>query len=113
MSRGGIGKFLLGLGIGVQQSIQGKTTIRPSIVRSSVLPTIDGGVKVLKTIFGGVRKSTATAATVDLGTTTLNTVDLGTKTLGVAISDNSLIIASKYDCIKFNSSGQGEIPNRR
>jgi len=80
---------------GVHQEINGGTTVRPSIVRSSVLPTIDGGVKVLKTIFGGVRQSTATAeeagfgagaytstgATVDLGTTTLNTVDLGTKTL--------------------------------
>ena len=93
---------------GVHQEINGGTTVRPSIVRSSVLPTIDGGVKVLKTIFGGVRQSTASAeeagfgagaytstgatvdlgttytstgATVDLGTTTLNTVDLGTKTL--------------------------------
>jgi hypothetical protein len=37
---------------GVHQEINGGTTVRPSIVRSSVLPTIDGGVKVLKTIFG-------------------------------------------------------------
>jgi len=80
---------------GVHQEINGGTTVRPSIVRSSVLPTIDGGVKVLKTIFGGVRQSTASAeeagfgagaytstgATVDLGTKTLNTVDLGTTTL--------------------------------
>ena len=30
-------------------------------------------------------------------------LDLGTKTLGISISDNSCIIASKYDCITFES----------
>ena len=35
-------------------------------------------------------------------------LDLGTKTLGVAISDNSLIIASKYDCIKFKEEDYDE-----
>ena len=29
-------------------------------------------------------------------------LDLGTKTLGIAISDNLGIIASSYDCIRFN-----------
>ena len=68
---------------GVHQEINWDTTVRPSIARSSVLPTIDGGVKVLKTILGGVRQSTASwegacfgayaytsiGATVDIGTT--------------------------------------------
>ena len=43
---------------GIHKEIIAGTTVRQSIVRSSVLPTIDGGTKVLKTIFGGVRKST-------------------------------------------------------
>ena len=46
----------------VHQEINGVTTVRPSIVRSSVLPTIDGGTTVLPTIHGGVRKSVATSA---------------------------------------------------
>ena len=36
---------------GVHQEINQSTTVRQSIVRSSVLPSIDGGTKVLKTIF--------------------------------------------------------------
>ena len=47
---------------GVHKEIVAGTTVRQSIVRSSVLPTIDGGTKVLKTIFGGVRQSTVPAA---------------------------------------------------
>ena len=43
---------------GIHQEIVAGTSVRQSIVRNSVLPTIDGGVKVLKPIFGGVRKST-------------------------------------------------------
>ena len=97
---------------GLHQEINAGTTVRQSIVRSSVLPTIDGGTKVLKTIFAGVRTSNAITAdgagaglgigaglssttvhdtidlgttvhkTIDLGTTNLGTVDLGTKHLG-------------------------------
>ena len=84
---------------GVHKEIVAGTTVRQSIVRSSVLPTIDGGTKVLKTIFGGVRQSTVPAAggvefaagegagagasTMGIGattaTTTINeTLDLGT-----------------------------------
>ena len=44
---------------GIHKEIVAGTSVRQSIVRSSVLPTIDGGVKVLKPIFGGVRQSTA------------------------------------------------------
>ena len=40
---------------GVHQEINQGTTIRPSIVRSSVLPTINAGVKVLKTILGDTK----------------------------------------------------------
>ena len=43
---------------GIHKEIVAGTKVRQSIVRSSVLPTIDGGVKVLKPIFGGVRQST-------------------------------------------------------
>ena len=43
---------------GIHKEIVTGTKVRQSIVRSSVLPTIDGGVKVLKPIFGGVRQST-------------------------------------------------------
>ena len=80
---------------GVNQEIYWGTTVRPSISRRRVLPTIDGGIKVLKTILGGVRQSiaswegacfgsyayTSIGATIDIGTTTLNTVNLGTTTL--------------------------------
>ena len=44
---------------GIHKEIVAGTTVRQSVVRSSVLPTIDGGVKVLKPIFGGVRQSSA------------------------------------------------------
>ena len=47
---------------GVHKEIVAGTTVRQSVVRSSVLPTIDGGVKVLKPIFGGVRQSSAGGA---------------------------------------------------
>ena len=40
---------------GVHQEINQGTTVRPSIVRSSVLPTINAGVKVLKTIYGDTK----------------------------------------------------------
>ena len=77
---------------GIHQEINWGKTARPSISWSSILPTIDGGVKVLKTILGGVRQSTASwegacfcayaftsiGSTVDIGNTTLNIVDLGT-----------------------------------
>ena len=43
---------------GIHKEIVAGTSVRQSIVRKSVLPTIDGGVKVLKPIFGGVRQST-------------------------------------------------------
>ena len=80
---------------GVHHENNWDTTVRSSIARSSVLPTIGRGVKVLKTILGGVRQSTTSweggcfgactytsiGTTVDLGTTGLNTVDLGTTTL--------------------------------
>ena len=46
---------------GLHEEIKTSTTVRPSIVRSSVLPTINGGVKVLKTIFGGTKTLQATA----------------------------------------------------
>ncbi len=36
---------------GVHQEINAGTTIRPSIIKNSVLPTIDGGTRVLKTVF--------------------------------------------------------------
>ena len=39
-------------------------------------------------------------------------LDLGTKTLGVAISDNLGIIASKYDCIRFNEEDYEEALNK-
>ena len=46
---------------GVHKEIVAGTTVRQSVVRSSVLPTIDGGTKVLKPIFGGVRQSSVGA----------------------------------------------------
>ena len=52
---------------GVHKEVVTGTTVRQSIVRSSVLPTIDGGVKVLKPIFGGVRQSTAAGAGIGVG----------------------------------------------
>ena len=39
-------------------------------------------------------------------------LDLGTKTLGVSISDNSEIIASKYDLIKFNEEDYDDAINK-
>jgi hypothetical protein len=46
---------------GVHKEIVAGTTVRQSVVRSSVLPTIDGGTKILKPIFGGVRQSSVGA----------------------------------------------------
>ena len=53
---------------------QSRTTVRPSIVKTSVLPTIDGGSKVLQTVFGG------TTSTIggNLGTSTIRQVDTTT-----------------------------------
>ena len=42
---------------GVHKEIHKPTSIRPSIIKKNVLPTINGGVKVLKTIFGGTTSS--------------------------------------------------------
>ena len=44
---------------GVHHEINWDTTVRPSVARSSVLPTIDIGFKVLETILGGVSQSNA------------------------------------------------------
>ena len=38
---------------GIHKEINAGTSIRPSIIKNSVLPTIDGGVRVLKTVYGG------------------------------------------------------------
>jgi hypothetical protein len=43
---------------GVHQEINEGTTVRPSIIQNSILPTIDGGTRVLKTVFGGTSTST-------------------------------------------------------
>ena len=92
---------------GVHKEIVAGTTVRQSVVRSSVLPTIDGGTKILKPIFGGVRQSsvgagagagfgagvsstqigattttTTTHDVIDLGTTVHNTIDLGVVNAG-------------------------------
>ena len=42
---------------GTNKEINGGTTVRPSIIKNSVLPTIDGGTKVLKTVYGGTTVS--------------------------------------------------------
>ena len=42
---------------GINKEIIGSTTVRPSIIKNSVLPTIDGGTKVLKTVYGGTTVS--------------------------------------------------------
>ena len=58
--QGGAGQGGIGVGVstnGIYKEINGGTSVRQSIVRSSVLPTINGGVKILKPIFGGIRKS--------------------------------------------------------
>ena len=72
--------------------VNGGTTVRPSIIRNSVLPTINQGVTVLNTIYGPTSKTVAPAGTTyNLGvaqgglaattatTTTLqNAINLGT-----------------------------------
>jgi len=39
----------------INREIDGGTTVKPSIIKNSVLPTIDGGTTVLQTVFGGTR----------------------------------------------------------
>ena len=39
-------------------------------------------------------------------------LDLGTKTLGISISDNLGVIASKYDCIRFNEEDYDDAFNK-
>ena len=64
---------------------QSRTTVRPSIVKTSVLPTIDGGSKVLQTVFGG------TTSTIggNLGTSTIRQVDTITSLGGMTTSQIS------------------------
>jgi hypothetical protein len=83
--------------------INGGTTVKPSIVRNSVLPTINQGVSVLNTVYGptsqtflpvgsvynlgvvqgGLTTTTSTLQNaINLGTTVSPTVNLGTTTLG-------------------------------
>jgi len=52
---------------GIHKEIVAGTTVRQSVVRSSVLPTIDGGTKILKPIFGGVRQSSAISSAAAAG----------------------------------------------
>ena len=108
---------------GVHKEIVAGTTVRQSVVRSSVLPTIDGGTKVLKPIFGGVRQSsvgagsgaglgaefglgasstqinattstTTTHDVIDLGTTVHNTIDLGVVNHGASTINTGAVGAS-------------------
>ena len=44
---------------GIHNEINGGTSIKPSVVQTSVLPTIDGGTKVLGIIYGGTKSSIA------------------------------------------------------
>ena len=63
---------------GVHREIRGETTVRPSIYRTSTLPTINQGTTVLGTVFGG---TSTIRNTINLGTT-LNGYDaLGTTTV--------------------------------
>jgi hypothetical protein len=65
---------------GVHKEINAGTTVRPSIVRTSVLPTINGGVNVLKTVYGGSTTSYGQQyGTVGLGTNTLTTTTTTTQ----------------------------------
>ena len=49
---------------GLYKRIDGGTVVRPSIVRNSVLPTIDQGTSVLKTVYGGTTRSIGKAGTI-------------------------------------------------
>ena len=92
----------LGLGLGaayqtrtVQRSsiggiteINGGTTIRPSIVRKSVLPTINQGTTVLNTVFGGTKTTVAPPGSVYAG---MNQRALTTTTTGQAIYGTTIL----------------------
>ena len=55
---------------GVQREINGGTTVRQSIVRTSTLPTINQGVTYLGTVFGGTTRTVK--KDINLGTTINN-----------------------------------------
>jgi hypothetical protein len=56
---------------GAHKQINAGTTVRPSIFRTSTLPTINQGTTVLGTVFGGTTRTVRGA--VNLGTTVTNT----------------------------------------
>ena len=58
-----------------RREINGGTTVRPSIFRTSTLPTINQGTTVLGTVFGGTK---TVQNTVNLGTTVHRTTTTGT-----------------------------------
>ena len=81
---------------GVHKELVSGTTVRQSIVRSSVLPTIDGGVKVLKPIFGGVRQSSLgtgagiAGAEFNASASGESTANFGAGTVGVGIGNTTI-----------------------
>ena len=82
--------------IGGITEINGGTTIRPSIVRKSVLPTINQGTTVLNTVFGGTRTTVAPPGSVYAGMnqgalTTTTTGALTTTTTGQTVYGTTVL----------------------
>jgi hypothetical protein len=107
--------------------INGGTTVRPSIVRNSVLPTINQGVTVLNTVYGptsqtylpvgsvynlgvvqgGLTTTTSTLQnTITQGTTVSPTINLGTTTLGTTTA-NQYGVAGVVTTSQIGSGGAG------